>query len=229
MNKVTIQLFRDVGKTNIGAFQQTVTDNPGACGTVSSGMQNIDMGDIDLLGTLTVPGRDPKHPNTTKWGALMHEITEVYASTSLELVYKDAHNIAIDFENLTYNMEGTGTVRKKDAPMMAPVSRPGGGYTIFEPVFDDVFGSGYWSFDWDVVGGFGTQTPLQWGYFGQQSIPDDGLFFGGSEIRLTGIGFVAVPEPDSFAMLFSSGVLAIGAIRRRRRKSLMLRKAGGRS
>jgi len=208
-----INLVRGSSGVFIGAFQPHVGDVAQGATTVSNGSQTIDMGDVDTIGSNhTFPFKP------TAWGALMHELTEVYASTTGNLSFNDAHNKAIANENVSYSLERTGTTRQFDnvqVPQRLPEQRPGGGYTFFVPVVNDLLGPGWWTFDWDIMGGFGNPTTVDWDYFGQYELRD-AVIFNGNDIQLTGINFAPVPEPSTVTAFSIGGLCLLWNAWRRR-------------
>ncbi len=205
---VTLQVGKDLDAVFVGAWDPPVRNVTEACDATkkTTGTQRLDISDIKAISTF------PGLAGRTPWGAMIHEITEVFVGKRDNLLMKDAHIRGIDAENVSLLLEGKGQ-RPQDTvtiPPRPPAPRPGGGYTVFDPYFDVDLGPGWTA--WELVGlpsqegGPNQPTALLWGFFGEFTMPHDELVFDLPNIVLEGGSFVPIPEPSSLILL-TLGVL----------------------
>lgn len=211
---ITLEVGKDLDNVFVGAWDPPVRTVAEACDPAkkTTGKQKLDMSDIKAINTF--PGLAGRSP----WGAMIHEISEVFQGLKDSLLMKDAHIRGIDAENISLELEGKGQ-RPQDSitiPPRPPVRRPGGGYTLFDPYFDATQGPGWTA--WDLAGlpsqegGADQPSPLLWGFFGEFTMPHDELIFDLPNVMLEGGHFVPIPEPGS-AVVLTLG--AIGLMARR--------------
>lgn len=212
---VTLEVGKDLDNVFVGAWQPPVRTVAEACDPAkkSNGTQKLDMTDIKNIATF--PGLAGRSP----WGAMIHEITEVFAGVKDNLLMKDAHIRGIDAENVALELEGKGQ-RPQDTVTVPPkpaVPRPGGGYSLFDPYFDAVEGPGWTVWELGSLpsqeGGVNEPTALSWGFFGEATMPHDELIFDLPNIVLENGYFLPIPEPGTAAVVVGLGVL--GLARRR--------------
>ena len=202
---VTLEVGNDVPGVFVGAWDPPLTKAADATDATkkSTGKQKLDMKDIKDIAA--------KFAWASPWGAMIHEITEVFEATKDSLLYRDAHSRGIDNENIAYALEGKGE-RPQDfvtIPKRAPAGTTGG-WLVYQPFIDVVQGPG-----WIVADLIGVEpvdgplgiTPLQWGYLGQFTLPEEDLYFPEGNILLRDAWFQPIPEPATLALLAFGGLM----------------------